>query len=112
MPKTEKPAPATLEEAAAEVAASRVETITIQELLEVPLSDGDYRHYGILAGQASSEIAVAESQLKALKSQFASRIDAAASKRDEYLAIFNAKSEFKNVDCWLTKDWGAGTITV
>ncbi len=111
MPKKDQPAPATLEEVAKETVRP-IETVTVQETLRVDLTDEEYKNVAILMGHANAEISAAEDQLAAVKSQFKSRIDAAVAKRNEYAGIINAGCEYKPVDCWLTKDWGAGSITV
>src|SRR5208337_1734525 len=111
MTKTAKPAPVTLEEVAKAVEGP-IETITVQETLRVDLTNEEYKNIAILMGHANAEISAAEDQLAAVKSQFKSRIDAAVAKRNEYAGIINAGCEYKPVDCWLTKDWGASTITV
>jgi len=95
-----------------EVVDSDIDCRDTYETLAVPLTDADYKEYGIMIGQATREIAAAEDELAAVKSQYKSRIDAAVAKRNQYAAIINAGCEFKKVDCQLIRNFSEGTITL
>jgi hypothetical protein len=84
----------------------------IQETLPVKLTDQDYKSLAIKMGQAGTEIAQAEDQLAAVKSQFKARIDAAKAKSNEYASIANAGVEYRKVDCHLTKDYQQNTVRI
>lgn len=103
------PDPTTLAEVA-EQASTEITTIT--EILPVPLTDAEYKEFGILVSRANQEIAQAEDELKSVKSQYKSRIDSAEARRNEYAAIINAGHQRKQVECHLVKDFQENTITL
>jgi hypothetical protein len=84
----------------------------IKETLPVKLTDADYKNLAIKMGQAGTEIAQAEDQLAAVKSQFKAKIDAAKAKSNEYAAIANAGVEYRQVDCHLIKNYQSGFVRV
>lgn len=84
----------------------------VPETLPVKLSDTDYKDYAIKIGLASQEIAQAEDNLAAMKSQFKARIDAAVAQRNEFASIINAGVIFKTVKCHLVKNYRENSITV
>lgn len=92
--------------------ADHLEISETTETLPVRLTDLDYKEFGIKMGLANQEIAQAEDELAAVKSQFKSRIDAAVAKRNEYASIINSGTVYKKVDCEVIKDFKQGTITV
>jgi hypothetical protein len=103
------PGPTTLAEVAEQAS---VETTAITEILPVPISDAQYKEFGILVSRANQEIAQAEDELKAVKSQFKSRIDAAEARRNDFASIINAGHQQRQVECHLVKDFAANTITL
>jgi hypothetical protein len=84
----------------------------IKETLPVKLTDQDYKNLAIKMGQAGTEIAQAEDQLAAVKSQFKAKIDAAKAKSNEYASIANAGVEYRQVDCHLIKNYQSGFVRV
>jgi hypothetical protein len=95
---------------AAEQASTEITTIT--EILPVPLTDAEYKEFGILVSRANQEIAQAEDELKSVKSQYKSRIDSAEARRNEYAAIINAGHQQRQVECTLFKDFRDNTISL
>lgn len=102
--------PTTLEEVAQEVEANK-EITTITEILPVPLTDLDYKDFGIKLGLANQEISLAEDELNSVKQQYKSRIVSAEGRRNEYSSIINAGHQQKQVECHLVKDFTENTIT-
>jgi hypothetical protein len=88
-----------------ETAYQDADVTEIKETLPVKLTDADYKNLAIKMGQAGTEIAQAEDQLAAVKSQFKAKIDAAKAKSNEYASIANAGVEYRQVDCHLIKDY-------
>jgi hypothetical protein len=82
------------------------------ETLPVKLTDLEYKEFGIKMGQANQDISKAEDELAAVKSQYKSRIDAAVAERNRISSIINSGVEYRKVDCRITKDFRAGTITI
>ena len=89
-----------------------IEVTDTYDTLPVKLTDEGYKEYGLKMAQANREIAAAEDELAAVKSQFKSRIDAAVAKRNEYAGIINAGAVYQKVDCQLIKDFVHNTITL
>jgi hypothetical protein len=103
------PAPTTLAEVA-EQASTEITTVT--EILPVPLSDPEYKEFGIKLGLANQEISQAEDELASVKSQYKARITSAEGRRNEYSSVINAGHQQKQVECNLVKDFGENTITL
>jgi hypothetical protein len=114
----ENGAPETLEDVQKSVEAMEpddppgIEVKETCETLPVKLTDLDYKEYGIKMGQANQDISKAEDELAAVKSQYKSRLDAAAARRNEYAAIINSGVVYQKVDCHVVKDYVNATITV
>ena len=91
---------------------SSTETILTTEILPVPLTDTEYKEFGIKLGLANQEILQAEDELASVKSQYKARITSAEGRRNEYSSIINAGHQQKTVECHQVKDFTANTITV
>jgi hypothetical protein len=115
-PETENAEPAlknlnNLQEAV-KVAELDVKTRNTMESLKCILTDDEIRRYGIAQARANAEIARAEEELQSVKSQYKSRIDAAAATRNDMAHRINNGYEFRQVECSERWDYGANVITV
>ena len=110
---TERP-PKTLEDVQKTVEAMEldVKTRNTTESLKCILTDDEIRRYGIAQARANAEIARAEEELQSVKSQYKSRIDAAAATRNDMAQRINNGYEFRQVECIERWDYGSNVITV
>lgn len=101
--------PTTLAEAAEQAS---TETTTIVEILPVPLTDAEHKEISKMMAAANQEIVQAEIELKAVKTQYKSRMESAEARRQEYSDIINAGHRQRQVECHLVKDFTTNTITL
>ena len=71
-----------------------------------------YRELRASVVAANQEIVQAEIELKAVKTQYKSRMESAEARRQEYSDIINAGHQQMQVECVLVKDFTANTITL
>ena len=108
-PDGEAPDPNTLGEVAEQAS---TETTTTTEILPVPLTDSEHKEISKMMAAANQEIVQAEIELKAVKTQYKSRMESAEARRQEYSDIINAGHQQRPVECHLVKDFTANTITL
>ena len=106
--------PKTLEDVqeAVKAAELNVKIRNTMESLKCVLTDDEIRRYGIAQARANAEIARAEEELQSVKSQYKSRIDAAAATRNDMAQRINNGYEFRQVECQEHWDYGSNVITV
>lgn len=111
---TEGGEPETLEDVqeAVKAAELNVKTRNTTESLKCILTDDEIRRYGIAQARANAEIARAEEELQSVKSQYKSRIDAAAATRNDMAQRINNGYEFRQVECTERWDYGSNITTV
>jgi hypothetical protein len=89
-----------------------VKTRNTTESLKCVLTDDEKLQYGIAQARANAEIATAEEELQAVKSQYKSRVDAATANRNDMAKRINNGYEFRQVECYERWDYGSNIITV
>jgi hypothetical protein len=106
--------PKTLEDVQKSVEAMEldVKTRNTTENLKCILTDDEIRRYGIAQARANAEIARAEEELQSVKSQYKSRIDAAAATRNDMAQRINNGYEFRPVECIERWDYDSNVIGV
>ena len=89
-----------------------IETSTITKILPCPLTDAEHKEISKMMAAANQEIVQAEIELKAVKTQYKSRMESAEARRQEYSDIINAGHQQRQVECNLVKDFHHNTITL